>query len=146
MYAVIESGGKQYKVAIGDKLKVEKLPVQAGEKVHLDRVLLVANGGDVTIGSPFVKTPVTATVTGHGKNKKIKVFKMKRRKNYRRTQGHRQDYTEIEIIAIGESPITDEQAAEMGPESTQEKAAEPRTPDAQQAGDSEKAEPDQGDQ
>ncbi len=110
MYAVIESGGKQYKVVVGDRLKVEKLSVQTGEKVCLNRVLLVSDGASVTVGSPLVKTPVTATVTGHGKHRKIKVFKMKRRKNYRRTRGHRQDYTEIEITTIGESSGTVESA------------------------------------
>ncbi len=101
MYAVIESGGKQYRVAIGDKLKVEKLTVAAGDSVNLDRVLMIADGDDVTVGSPLIESPVTATVVSHGKKDKIKVFKMKRRKNYRRTRGHRQDYTEIEITGIG---------------------------------------------
>ena len=101
MYAVIETGGKQYKVAIGDKLKVEKLAVAEGETVNLDRVLMVADGDEVTVGSPVVESQVTATVVSHGKARKIKVFKMKRRKNYRRTQGHRQLFTEIEITGIG---------------------------------------------
>jgi large subunit ribosomal protein L21 len=101
MYAVIESGGKQYRVAIGDKLKVEKLAAAEGDSVSLDRVLMVADGENITVGSPLVGSPVTATVVGHGKAAKIKVFKMKRRKNYRRTQGHRQAFTEIEITAIG---------------------------------------------
>ena len=101
MYAVIESGGKQYRVAIGDKLKVEKLTVAEGDSVNLDRVLMIADGDDVTVGSPLVESPVTATVVSHGKRDKIKVFKMKRRKNYRRTQGHRQAFTEIEITGIG---------------------------------------------
>lgn len=103
MYAVIESGSKQYKVAIGDKLKVEKLAAAEGDSVKLDRVLMVVDGEEISVGSPVVKSPVMATVLTHGKADKIKVFKMKRRKNYRRTQGHRQKFTEIEITAIGDT-------------------------------------------
>ena len=101
MYAVVETGGKQYKVAIGDRLRVEKLNVEQGDSVELDRVLMVVDGDNVSVGSPLVDTVVSATVLAHGKNKKIRVFKMKRRKNYRRTQGHRQLYTELEITGIG---------------------------------------------
>ena len=101
MYAVIETGGKQYKVAIGDKLKVEKLAVAEGDSVSLGRVLMIADGDKVTVGSPVLESPVIATVVSHGRAGKIKVFKMKRRKNYRRTQGHRQSFTEIEITGIG---------------------------------------------
>lgn len=101
MYAVVETGGKQYKVAIGDKLKVEKLMVEEGASVDLDKVLMVADGDDVNVGAPVLDTTVTATVISHGRAKKIRVFKMKRRKNYRRTQGHRQYFTEIEITGIG---------------------------------------------
>jgi len=111
MYAVIETGGKQYRVAIGDKLKVEKLTATEGDSVNLDRVLMIADGDDVTVGSPLVESPVTATVVSHGKKDKIKVFKMKRRKNYRRTQGHRQAYTEIEITGIGGAVAAPKRAA-----------------------------------
>lgn len=100
MYAVIESGGKQYKVAVGDKLRVEKLPADAGAQVALGRVLMVADGGGITAGAPAAGLAVRATVIGHGRGDKIRVFKMKRRKNYRRTMGHRQMYTEIVITAI----------------------------------------------
>ncbi len=113
MYAVIETGGKQYKVAIGDKLKVEKIAVAEGDVVNLERVLMIADGDQMTIGSPLLEKPVTATVLSHGRAKKIKVFKMKRRKNYRRTQGHRQAFTEIKITRIGDvsaSESTDEKA------------------------------------
>jgi len=103
MYAVVKTGGKQYKVAIGDKLKVEKLLAEEGDSVNLGDVLLVADGDNITVGSPFLETAVTATVVGHGRDKKIKVFKMKRRKNYRRTQGHRQSFTEVEITGIGDA-------------------------------------------
>lgn len=101
MYAVIETGGKQYKVAIGDRLKVEKLAVAEGDSVNLDRVLMIADGDQVSVGSPVLESPVIATVVGHGRAGKIKVFKMKRRKNYRRTQGHRQAFTELKITGIG---------------------------------------------
>ncbi len=106
MYAVVKTGGKQYKVAVGDKLKVEKLKHNAqGDLVNLDRVLMVRDGDNVVVGSPDLDTAVTAIVVNHGKAAKIKVFKMKRRKNYRRTQGHRQDFTEIEITGIGENAV-----------------------------------------
>lgn len=101
MYAVIETGGKQYKVAVGDKLKVEKLAADAGASVELARVLMVADGEQITLGAPAAETSVSATVLAHGRGRKIRVFKMKRRKHYRRTQGHRQPYTEIQITAIG---------------------------------------------
>lgn len=102
MYAVIETGGKQYRVVVGENLKVEKLDAGEGSTVELDRVLMVSDDGEVTIGAPTIEnTTVSAKVVGHGRGEKIKVFKMKRRKDYRLTQGHRQDYTELEITAIG---------------------------------------------
>ncbi len=103
MYAVVETGGKQYKVSVGDKLKVEKLDVDAGSTIELDRVLMVANDGDLTLGTPLVDgTSVAATVLAQGRGEKIKVYKFKRRKKYRRTQGHRQSFTELEITSIGD--------------------------------------------
>jgi large subunit ribosomal protein L21 len=102
MYAVIKTGGKQYKVTVGDKLKVEKLIAEEGASVALDRVLMVADGENIAVGSPLVETAVSATVLSHGRGDKIRVFKMKRRKNYRRTQGHRQSFTEIQITSIGD--------------------------------------------
>ena len=103
MYAIIETGGKQHKVAVGDKLKVEKLAITQGASMQLERVLMVADGEQVAVGASLAgaEHTVSATVLGHGRGDKIRVFKMKRRKNYRRTQGHRQAYTEIEITAIG---------------------------------------------
>lgn len=101
MYAVIETGGKQYKVALGEKIKVEKLSVAEGETVNFDRVLMVGEGDSAEVGTPTLDVPVSATVVAHGKAKKIRVFKMKRRKGYRLTQGHRQQYTEVEITQIG---------------------------------------------
>ena len=102
MYAVIESGGKQYRVATGDVIRVEKLDVQTGDSIHLDRVLLVAGDSGVQVGQPMLaNTRVTATVKAHGRGEKIRVFKRRRRKHFRKTIGHRQDFTEIEITGIG---------------------------------------------
>ncbi|MDH3375554.1 MAG: 50S ribosomal protein L21 [Gammaproteobacteria bacterium] len=102
MYAVIESGGKQYRVAVGDRVKVESLKADAGATVALDKVLVVAGTGDVQIGAPHLDgVTVEAKVVSHGRGDKIRVFKMKRRKDYRRTYGHRQNFTELEILSIG---------------------------------------------
>jgi len=120
MFAVIETGGKQYKVAVGDKLKVEKLAVDAGASLR-PRVLLVANGGGIDAGAPTAKTAVSATVLSHGRGEKIRVFKMKRRKGYRRTIGHRQSYTEIQITAIGDENLADKKST--GKKTASKKAA-----------------------
>jgi len=102
MYAVIESGGKQYRVTPGDVIRVEKLDVDAGQPVTLDRVLLIAGDGGIQVGTPTVaNTTVTATVKSHGRADKIRVFKKRRRKHFRKTIGHRQHFTEIEITRIG---------------------------------------------
>ncbi len=101
MYAVIKTGGKQYKVAAGDYLKVEKLDGEVGSKVVIDKILMLADGDDVKIGSPLVAgAKVNATVLSHGKGDKVMIFKFHRRKHYRKTQGHRQSYTEIKIDDI----------------------------------------------
>lgn len=101
MYAVIKTGGKQYKVAAGDKLKVEKLVGDVGSTVVIDKVLLIANGETTTIGAPLVAgAKVNATVVSHGRGDKVMIFKFRRRKHYRKTQGHRQSYTEIQIDTI----------------------------------------------
>lgn len=101
MYAVIKTGGKQYRVAKGDKLKVEKLPVEAGGSVDIDDVLMIGDGDNVTIGAPRVDGgKVTATVVSHGRHDKIEIVKFKRRKHHQKRTGHRQDYTEIEITDI----------------------------------------------
>jgi large subunit ribosomal protein L21 len=101
MYAVIKTGGKQYKVAAGDKLKVEKLTGDVGSTVVIDKVLLIADGETTTIGAPLVAgAKVNATVVSHGRGDKVMIFKMRRRKHYRKTQGHRQSYTEIQIDTI----------------------------------------------
>ncbi len=104
MYAVVKTGGKQYRVSEGDKVKVEKLAAEEGASVDLDQVLMIADGEDVTVGSPFIDGgKVTATVVSQGRAKKIEVVKFKRRKKYRRTQGHRQAFTELRITEISAS-------------------------------------------
>ncbi len=101
MYAIIESCGKQYKVAEGDVVFFEKLDAEEGKKVTFDKVILVSEEGKVQIGNPYVKgVKVEGKVVSHGKGKKIIVFKMKPKKNYRRKQGHRQPYTKVEITSI----------------------------------------------
>ncbi len=101
MYAIIESCGKQYKVEEGDVVFFEKLDAEEGKKVTFDKVVLVSNGEKIEIGNPYVKGfKVEGKVVAHGKGKKIIVYKYKAKKNYRRTQGHRQPYTKVEITSI----------------------------------------------
>jgi len=101
MYAVIKTGGKQYRVNQGDKLKIEKIVGDVGANVVLDQILTVVDGDNVTIGSPIVRgASVTATVVSHGRHDKVQIFKMRRRKHYRKSQGHRQSFTEIQIDKI----------------------------------------------
>ncbi|CAN1494179.1 RplU Ribosomal protein L21 [Methylophilaceae bacterium] len=101
MYAVIKTGGKQYRVNQGDKLKIEKIVGDVGANVVLDQILTVVDGDNVTIGSPIVRgASVTATVVSHGRHDKVRIFKMRRRKHYRKSQGHRQSFTEIQIDKI----------------------------------------------
>jgi large subunit ribosomal protein L21 len=98
MYAVIKTGGKQYKVEAGSTLKVEKLLGEVGSKVVIDKVLMIADGDTTTIGAPLIAgAKVNATVISHGRADKVMIFKFRRRKHYRKTQGHRQSYTEILI-------------------------------------------------
>ena len=101
MFAVIQTGGKQYKVALGDRLCVEKLAAEVGETVKLPEVLMFADGKDVQFGRPLLDVPVQGQVLRHARGPKIRVVKFKRRKDYRRTQGHRQAFTELQITAIG---------------------------------------------
>lgn len=101
MYAVIKTGGKQYQVAVGDKLKVEAIPADIGDKITISEVLVVADDDNITIGTPFVAGfNVVASVLSAGRHKKIRIFKMRRRKHYQKSQGHRQNYTEIQIDSI----------------------------------------------
>lgn len=101
MYAVIVTGGKQYRVEEGQTLKVEKLEVATGEKVEIEKVLLIGNGDDVKIGAPAVAGAlVTAEVIDHGRHKKVKIMKFKRRKHHMKQMGHRQWFTELKITSI----------------------------------------------
>jgi large subunit ribosomal protein L21 len=141
MYAVIKTGGKQYKVAAGDKLKVEKLVGDVGSKVVIDKVLVLADGDAITIGSPLVAgAKVNATVVSHGRGDKVMIFKFRRRKHYRKTQGHRQSYTEIIIddvngkgaaakpaavkVEAAAKPAADKAVAKKAPAAKKAKAAE----------------------
>jgi large subunit ribosomal protein L21 len=97
MYAVIKTGGKQYRVSPGEKIKVEQLPAGIGSQINLE-VLMIADGEKISIGTPFVAgATVQATVVSHGRHDKVHIFKMRRRKHYQRHGGHRQNYTEIQI-------------------------------------------------
>ena len=101
MYAVIKTGGKQYRIAAGQKLKIEQIPADIGQEISLDQVLSVGEGEQLKIGTPFVDGAVVkATVLAQGRHPKIKIFKMRRRKHYQKRQGHRQNYTEVRIEAI----------------------------------------------
>ena len=101
MYAVIKAGGKQYRVAQGQKLKVEQIPADIGQEISLDQVLSVGEGESLQVGTPLVAGAVVkAKVLAHGRHDKVKIFKMRRRKHYRKSQGHRQNYTQIVIEAI----------------------------------------------
>lgn len=104
MYAVIETGGKQYRVIEGQTLRVEKLVAEEGASIDLDKVLMVADGEKFNIGAPYVNGgKVTAKVTAHGRGKKVMIVKFNRRKHYRKQQGHRQSYTELQITGIAAS-------------------------------------------
>jgi len=101
MYAVIKTGGKQHKVAEGEILKVEKLKASEGDPIDITDVLLIEKDGEVTLGSPFIEgAKVSAKILRHGKEDKVTIIKMKRRKDYRKKQGHRQNYSEIQIEQI----------------------------------------------
>lgn len=101
MYAVIKTGGKQYRVTNGLKFKVEQIPADVGAEVTLDQVLMAGEGESVKIGAPFLAgATVKATVISHGRHDKVKIFKMRRRKHYQKHQGHRQNYTELRIDSI----------------------------------------------
>jgi len=101
MYAVIKTGGKQYRVVAGDKRKVERLAAEPGAEVVLDKVLAVGEGESLKIGKPLVSgASVKATVVAHGLGDKVRIFKLRRRKHYKKSQGHRQPYTELQITGI----------------------------------------------
>ena len=101
MYAVIKSGGKQYRVKAGEQVRVEALTAEVGSTVSLEEVLLVGTGDGVKVGAPLVSgAKVNATVVSHGRGEKVKIFKLRRRKHYTKNQGHRQSYTEVRIDDI----------------------------------------------
>jgi large subunit ribosomal protein L21 len=101
MYAVIKTGGKQYKVAAGEKIKVEAIAADVGQEIVIEQVLAVGNGAELKVGTPWVAgASVKATVVAHGKHDKVRIFKMRRRKHYKKSQGHRQQYTELSISAV----------------------------------------------
>ncbi len=101
MYAVISTGGKQYKLAQGDVCRIEKLDAEEGASVELDKVLMIADGDNINIGTPFVDGgKVTATIKSHGRAKKVEIMKFRRRKHHQKRTGHRQYFTEIEVTGI----------------------------------------------
>ena len=117
MYALIKTGGKQFKVAAGEKIKVEQIAADVGQEIVIDQVLAVGSGAELTIGTPLVTgATVTATVVSHGKHDKVRIFKMRRRKHYQRHGGHRQTYTELQIgeLQIGELQIGEPQIGAIG--------------------------------
>ena len=127
MYAIIESCGKQYKVAEGDVVFFEKLDVEEGKKVTFDKVVLVSEDKKVEVGAPYVKgVKVEGKVVSHGKGKKILVYKYKAKKNYRRTQGHRQPYTKVEITKI-KMPTEKSEATEKNTVKAETKTVEKKT-------------------
>jgi large subunit ribosomal protein L21 len=101
MYAVIKTGGKQYRVAAGEKIKVEQIAAEVGQEIVIDQVLAVGNGSEIKVGTPLVSgATVTVTVLSHGRGDKVRIFKMRRRKHYQKRQGHRQNFTELQIASI----------------------------------------------
>ncbi len=101
MYAVIKTGGKQYRVEAGEKIKIEQILADIGSELVIDQVLMVVDGNNVSVGKPLVNgATVKATVLVQGRHDKVRIFKMRRRKHYQKHQGHRQNYTEIQITGI----------------------------------------------
>jgi len=101
MYAVIKTGGKQYRVAVGEKIKLEQIAAEEGQEIVFDQVLAIGNGSDIKVGTPLVAgATVTAKVLAQGRDKKVKIFKMRRRKHYQKHQGHRQSFTQVQIEAL----------------------------------------------
>lgn len=111
MYAVIKTGGKQYRIAPGEEIRIEKLPGEVGDTITFEEVLLTSDGDNVNVGKPFVENAkVLARITGHGKGRKVVVFKYKKRKGYRKKRGHRQHYSLVRVEDIEiqvPSPVTE---------------------------------------
>lgn len=125
MYAIIKTGGKQYKVAPGDVIRIEKLPAAEGETVAFDQVLMLADGDKVQVGTPLLAgQTVAASVLRHGRGNKIEIIKFRRRKHHRKQIGHRQDYTEVAITNVG--GVTAEPKAPVKKEAPAEGEAAPR--------------------
>ncbi len=104
MYAVIKTGGKQYRVKAGDVLKIEELPVEVGQVIDFPEVLMLTDGENVTVGTPFIQDGmVKAEVIAHGRHKKITIIKFRRRKHHMKRMGHRQNFTQIKITAVGQA-------------------------------------------
>ncbi len=102
MYAVIKTGGKQYRVSAGESIRVERLAAEVGSDIVIAQVLAIGDGATLNVGSPLLAgATVTAKVTAHGKGDKVRIFKMRRRKHYKKSQGHRQQYTELQIASVG---------------------------------------------
>ena len=123
MYAVIETGGKQYRVQEGDVITIEKLNAEVGETVTFDKVLVLGEGKDVKVGTPYVDAAVTGSVVENGKGQKVIIFKYKAKKDYRKKQGHRQPYTMVKIESLGGA--APKKAAPKKEEPKTEAAAEP---------------------
>ncbi|MDD6646925.1 MAG: 50S ribosomal protein L21 [Firmicutes bacterium] len=123
MYAIIETGGKQYRVQNGDQIAVEKLNIADGEKVVFDKVLVAGEGADIKVGAPYVDTTVEGKVIESGRGKKVVIFKYKAKKDYRKKQGHRQPYTLVEITAIDGVKAPETPAVEASEEKPAKKPA-----------------------
>ena len=127
MYAIIETGGKQYRVQVGDVISVEKLDVEVGKKVKFDKVLVLGEGKDVKVGTPYVGTEVEGKVVETGKGDKVIIFKYKAKKDYHKKQGHRQPYTKVEITSLGgETKTAAKKEAAPKKEAAAEKEAAPK--------------------
>jgi len=124
MYAVIETGGKQYRVQEGDVITVEKLNAQAGETVTFDKVLLMSDGKEVKVGTPYLSEAVTGSVVENGKGEKVIIFKYKAKKDYRKKQGHRQPYTAVKIESLGGVKKAAPKAAPKAEEASKEEVKE----------------------
>jgi len=144
MYAVIESGGKQHRVTEGEVLKLEKIEASTGDKVDFDKVLMVGEGADVEIGTPYVSSgKVTAEVISHGRGDKVKIIKFNRRKHYRKQQGHRQWFTEVKITSISATGAAKSAKAaadtDAAPKAAAKKEAAPKKAAAKEAAPKAKA-------
>ncbi len=115
MYAVIETGGKQYRVQPGDVITVEKLNAEAGDEIKFDKVLVMGEGADAKVGTPYLDAAITGKVLENGRGKKVIIYKYKAKKDYRKKQGHRQPFTKVEIVEVG---------GERAPEKVEEPAKE----------------------